>query len=78
MKVIHQTIQPVIQTVNSLWLRRMDPRCRTGDSAHAHKFREMPESYAVISRLMSYKPLLYADSDWTASGPESDVENEDI
>jgi hypothetical protein len=57
MKVIHQTVLVVIKTVISVWLLRMDQRCRTAESARAHhKLRGIPVFCAVISQLMSYIP----------------------
>ncbi len=56
-KVIHQTVLAMFRTVNSLWLLRMDLRCRTAESASAHhKFKGFPAFSAVISLLMSYMP----------------------
>jgi hypothetical protein len=57
-KVIQQTILAVIQKVKAVWLLRMDPMCRTPESAHAHhKFKGIPESYAVRSQLLSFMPI---------------------
>jgi hypothetical protein len=74
MKVIQRTILAVILTVKTLWLLRMHPRCRTPERARSHhKFKGVPGSYAVRSRLKS----LHAFSDWKTAGPEGDDENED-
>ncbi len=57
-KVIHQTVLAVTRTVNSRWLLRMGPRCRTAESANTnHKFKEVPGSYALRSSWISYMTI---------------------
>ncbi len=57
-KVIHQTVLAVIRTVNSRWLLRMGPRCRTAESTNTNlKFKEVPGSYAARSPWISYIPI---------------------
>ncbi len=76
MKVIHQAVLAVIRTVNSRWLLRMGPWCRTTESANTnHRFKEVSGSYAVRSAWISYIPIqIRWLRVWTLEG---DVENED-
>ena len=65
--------------MNSWWLFRVGPRCRS-QQQDCRKLQSQIKiiGHAWVLRVHITVNELYAESDWTAAGPEGDVENEDI